>query len=118
MVIYDLKHHSLRVLKGNWNLTASSTRLIEEKIGNLQRKIRRHQVVAIAEHDDGKAVVRKVLDGGAESHSFTVVPHATMFVIWIQKPAKTVRRRGAIGLLHAAIGYFHRCDRSRHLGRA
>src|SRR5260370_2640652 len=67
-----------------------SSALRQVQIRNLQRELLRIEISAITKHNDRKLIVREALNDRAKANGFSVVPHALVIVVGIEKPAEAV----------------------------
>src|SRR5258708_36992209 len=93
-----------------------SSALRQVQIRNLQRELLRIEISAITKHNDRKLIVREALNDRAKANGFSVVPHALVIVVGIEKPAEAVGSGSPIRMVGLTLGRIDRAQSWLHLG--
>src|SRR5258708_39594537 len=93
-----------------------SSALRQVQIRNLQRELLRIEISAIRKHNDRKLIVREALNDRAKANGFSVVPHARVIVVGIEKPAEAVGSGSPIRMVRLTLGRIDRGQSRLDLG--
>src|SRR5258708_4143287 len=97
------------LLPSLFGLTVGCRRIgmVQIKIRDLQGERLGINVGAVGEHDDSQVVVGKALDVGAETYRLSIVRHALVTSIGIEKPSESVAQGLSLGSFGRTIGRTH-----------